>query len=114
MSPSKVAAARPLRPVRKTLVAPILPEPIVRMSVVPASRVRISPNGIEPSRYPNASASSQMIACIVGGASHVFVDRAPRHDRSHHPTLQPRLVERRVLALGFELSAIEHPGHVEI
>ncbi len=45
-----VAAASPLRPVRSTLVAPILPEPIERMSGVPASRVRIKPNGIEPSR----------------------------------------------------------------
>ena len=53
-----VAAARPLRPVRSTLVAPILPEPMARMSAVPASRVRISPNGIEPQKYPTASATT--------------------------------------------------------
>ena len=50
MSPSKVAAARPLRPVRKTLVAPILPEPTERKSGAPASRVNKMPNGIEPHR----------------------------------------------------------------
>ena len=49
-SSSSVAAASPLRPVRRTLVAPILPEPIWRRSPGPRSRVRISPNGIEPSR----------------------------------------------------------------
>jgi len=50
MSPISVAAARPLRPVRSTLVAPILPEPIERRSCVPASLVSTRPNGIEPSR----------------------------------------------------------------
>ena len=49
-SSSKVSAASHLRPVRSTLVAPILPEPILRRSPVPASRVSISPNGIDPSR----------------------------------------------------------------
>ena len=51
MSPSNVAAASPLLPVRSTLVAPILPEPMVRMSGAagePASAT--TPNGIEPSR----------------------------------------------------------------
>jgi len=37
-------------PVRSTLVAPILPEPIRRMSPKPASRVTNRPNGIEPRR----------------------------------------------------------------
>ena len=45
-----LAAASPLLPVRSTLVAPMLPEPIVRMSVVPASLVSTRPKGIEPSR----------------------------------------------------------------
>ncbi len=49
-SSSSVAAARPLRPVRSTLVAPILPEPIARRSPAPASRVSSSPNGIDPSK----------------------------------------------------------------
>ena len=44
-SNSKVAAANPLWPVRSTLVAPMLPEPIERMSVVPASFVSTRPNG---------------------------------------------------------------------
>ena len=49
-SSSKVRAASPLLPVRRTLVAPILPEPIWRRSRVPPSRVIRSPKGIEPSR----------------------------------------------------------------
>ena len=50
ISPISVAAAKLLRPVRSTLVAPMLPDPTARMSPVPASLVRISPNGIEPTR----------------------------------------------------------------
>ena len=38
-SQTSVAAASSLRPVRSTLVAPILPEPMARMSSTPASRV---------------------------------------------------------------------------
>ena len=49
-SSSRVAAASPLRPVRSTLVAPILPDPTLRMSPKPAARVSSRPNGIEPSR----------------------------------------------------------------
>ncbi len=40
----------PLRPVRSTLVAPILPEPMSRMSGPPVARVSSKPNGIEPSK----------------------------------------------------------------
>ena len=40
----------PLRPVRSTLVAPILPEPMPLMSPSPAALVSSRPNGIEPSR----------------------------------------------------------------
>ena len=39
-----------LRPVRSTLVAPMLPEPMLRRSAVPAPRVSKRPNGIEPRR----------------------------------------------------------------
>ena len=44
----RVSAAKSLRPVRKTLVAPILPEPMARKSMVPADRVKTRPNGIAP------------------------------------------------------------------
>ena len=46
-------ASRPRRallPVRSTLVAPMLPEPIARRSPRPRARVMRTPNGIEPSR----------------------------------------------------------------
>ena len=50
MSPTSVAAASFLLPVRRTLVAPILPEPMLRRSGPPESRVRMIPKGMEPSR----------------------------------------------------------------
>ena len=49
-SSSSVAAARPLWPVRSTLVAPMLPEPMARISPSPAIRVSSSPKGSAPSR----------------------------------------------------------------
>ena len=51
-SSSRVAAARPLRPVRSTLVAPILPEPIVR-------RPRRPPPGSAASRTGSSPAHSR-------------------------------------------------------
>ncbi len=47
-----VKIAKSFLPVLKTLVAPMLPEPILRMSPMPASFVKTSPKGIEPSKYP--------------------------------------------------------------
>ena len=44
------SAARPLWPVRSTLVAPMLPEPIWRTSPRPGGLVRSRPKGMEPSR----------------------------------------------------------------
>ena len=49
-SRTTVNAASGLLPVRSTLVAPMLPEPILRMSPWPASLVSTRPNGIEPIR----------------------------------------------------------------
>ena len=49
-SSASVAAASPLRPVRRTLVAPMLPEPIERKSPAPASFVSTSPKGMDPSK----------------------------------------------------------------
>jgi len=39
-----------LRPVRSTLVAPILPDPTLRRSGASVRRVKSTPNGIEPHR----------------------------------------------------------------
>lgn len=50
MSNSMVKRAKVLLPVRKTLVAPILPEPILRISPYPAMRVTNKPKGIEPNK----------------------------------------------------------------
>jgi len=46
----RVSAARPRFPLRNTFVAPILPEPILRMSSLPKNLVINSPNGIDPRR----------------------------------------------------------------
>ena len=58
-SRTNVSAASHLLPVRSTLVAPILPEPISRTSPFPARRVSTNPNGIDPrgSRAPKQRAS---------------------------------------------------------
>ena len=49
-SSSSVASAAPLLPVRSTLVAPMLPEPIWRRSPRPRARVMTRPKGTEPRR----------------------------------------------------------------
>ena len=54
----QVAAANPLRPVRSTLVAPILPEPMLRRSPAPISLVNSSPKGTEPRKYPKPRAKA--------------------------------------------------------
>src|SRR5690606_16718128 len=48
-SSNSTAAASHLLPVRNTLVAPILPEPMARMSPFPAALASSRPNGIDPS-----------------------------------------------------------------
>ncbi len=49
-SSTSVRKAASLLPVRSTLVAPILPEPILRRSPSPKSRAMTMPNGTAPSR----------------------------------------------------------------
>ena len=49
----KVAAARDLRPVLRTFVAPIFPEPTLRISPCPANHTSSNPNGIDPTIYPS-------------------------------------------------------------
>src|SRR6478735_8773455 len=46
--------------------------------------------------------------------SDVFVHGAAGHDGAHHATLEPGLVERRVLAFRLELGGIQHPRRVEV
>ncbi len=50
MSKNKVKKASSLFPVRKTLVAPILPEPILRISLFKKVLVRINPVGNDPNK----------------------------------------------------------------
>ena len=44
------AVPKPFLPVRNTLVAPILPEPILRTSPMPAALVSKRPKGMDPIR----------------------------------------------------------------
>src|SRR6476620_1727450 len=46
--------------------------------------------------------------------SDVFVHGAAGHDGAHHATLEPGLVERRVLAFRLELGGVQNPGGVEV
>ena len=63
-----VANAAGLFPVRSTLVAPILPDPICRKSPRPKARVITMPKGIDPKRYDNAAtASSSNGAEVMSG-----------------------------------------------
>ena len=48
MSAKRVAAAIPFFPVRRTLVAPMLPDPMSRISPSPDNLVKTRPNGTEP------------------------------------------------------------------
>ena len=50
---NKVKAAKDLFPVLNTLVAPIFPEPIFRMSPYPAIMETNNPKGIDPIKKPN-------------------------------------------------------------
>ena len=58
MSAISVAAAAPFFPVRKTFVAPIFPEPMLRISPRPNNFAKINPNGTEPIEYPPIKAVS--------------------------------------------------------
>ena len=50
-SNNKVAAAKDFFPVLKTLVVPIFPEPISRISLPKNIFVIINPKGIDPNKY---------------------------------------------------------------
>src|SRR6202048_2671891 len=58
-SRKRVARARPLAPERATLVAPMLPLPVERMSSFLKMRTRTYPKGIEPRRYAAGMQMSQ-------------------------------------------------------
>src|SRR5258707_3132109 len=44
----------------------------------------------------------------------MLVDRSSAHDRAYHAAREPRLIERRVLALRLEVDGVKHPGYVGI
>ena len=74
-SKSSVKKAANLFPVRKTLVAPILPDPIFRKSPSPSNFAIRIPNGIEPRRYPNAHDINKMSIVLVKSGSIVNLQK---------------------------------------
>ena len=69
ISNRRVKNAASLFPVRKTLVAPMFPEPTFRKSPSPRIfEIRI-PKGIEPTKYPNTQAVSKASGSLVKSGS---------------------------------------------
>src|SRR5690606_3122259 len=127
-SSRSVTAASSLRPVLKTLVAPMLPEPMLRMSPSPASRVSRRPKGMEPRPYPIASAriSSAVVSVIgrcsqkcYGGLSTPLRFRVPMHrfafnHREQNTALHRALVERRVLGACTHKLTVNEPSLIDV
>ena len=68
-SNKRVKNAAILFPVRKTLVAPMFPDPTFLKSPSPKiSEIRI-PKGIEPARYPKANNASKTSNLLVNSGS---------------------------------------------
>ena len=141
---ARVSAASALLPVRKTLVAPILPEPIRRMSPMPGragsapARTGSSPAGSrrwrrgEKSDHRRArllrrcaprndtldgSSLRAQRSNLVGrdpGSSLAPEDRAAVDDRALDPALHRAAVERRVLRFRAELVGVDPPRRVGI
>src|SRR5437764_1207361 len=109
-SSSSVSAATALLPVRSTFVAPMLPDPIPRMSPSPATRVSTMPNGIDPSRYPITAARTIPVITLPLPDE----DRAAVDDRLHGVALHRAAVERRVLRFRTKALGVDPPGHVGI
>jgi hypothetical protein len=98
-SRTSVAAASGLLPVRRTLVAPMLPEPMSRMSPLPARRVSSRPKGMEPEDVTERQSEKHLpghgavVANRYGGATCGCSRSAPQSRRgpqSTHPVLRFR------------------------
>ena len=61
----RVKKAANLFPVRKTLVAPILPDPTFRKSPSPRNFEIIIPKGTEPAKYPKAQAANKTPGLLI-------------------------------------------------
>ena len=121
-SPRSVAAARPLWPVRSTLVAPILPEPICGYRRARQARedhaerdraeqVAERERGQEVRRVQRPVHRHRAWSGLGRG------DRRRScpadHGRQHLPSRR-RLVERRVLGARAEVALVEHVGRLRI
>ena len=74
-SKRRVNNAASLFPVRKTLVAPMFPDPTFRKSPSPKTfEIRI-PKGIEPAKYPNAQAASKTSGLLVNSGSNSNIQK---------------------------------------
>ena len=68
-SKRRVKNAASLFPVRKTLVAPMFPDPTFRKSPSPRIFDIMMPTGIEPAKYPNAQAAIKASGLLVNSGS---------------------------------------------
>ncbi len=124
-SSSSVAAARSLRPVRSTLVAPMLPEPIVRKIAGAGERASAAAR-TESSRGDSRAPAPETARSTKSptDAAHALRRRrlakayscaiAPGNQRQLDPPFHPRRVERRVAAARMQRRRIEHIGLVGI
>ena len=118
-SSTSVAAARSFRPVRSTLVAPMLPEPIARRSPAPASRVRMQAERDRAEQIAEHQAQGRAVRNPdhrdqSSGARHAAeaYSCATRPATSVSLTLPSslRLVEGRVAAARMQRRRVEHVG----
>ncbi len=92
------------RPVRSTLVAPILPDPIFLISPSPAAFVSSRPNGTEPSRKPRA---------VVRTA--IVTEHAPPGlPCADDPALERAAVERGILRLAGQRTGLDLPDRLRL
>ena len=60
----RVESAKYLFPVLRTLVAPIFPDPMLLISLLPKALVKIKPKGIDPQKYEK-TATKKTEALII-------------------------------------------------
>ena len=74
-SKRRVKNAPNLFPVRKTLVAPIFPDPTFRKSPSPRAFETRIPKGMEPAKYPNAQAAIKTSGLLVNSGSNSNIQK---------------------------------------
>ncbi len=74
-SKRRVKNAASLFPVRKTLVAPMFPDPTFRKSPSPSTFAIRIPKGMEPAKYPNAQAAIRAPGLLVNSGNNSNIQK---------------------------------------